>query len=84
MSKPVHRLGDPADDGGTVNSIPQSTVYVNDKLVSVDGSVVSDLASTDNGSSTVFVAGLRVNRQGDSDTDGSTRDSGSPNVFIGP
>ena len=35
----AQRNGDSNDGGGVINSIPQSTVFVNSKLVSVNGSV---------------------------------------------
>jgi uncharacterized Zn-binding protein involved in type VI secretion len=85
----VHRLGDANDDGGVIESVAQGTVYVNQQLVSVDGSTVSghslDLPTvTANGSATVFVGGIPVNRAGDEDECGHPRAEGSPDVFIGP
>jgi len=89
-------MGDCNDGGGCLTSIPQSTVYVNGKLKSVDGSIgTSHLPCplpvihcagnwvTANGSSTVFVEGIPVNRQGDGDTCGHARAAGSPDVFTG-
>lgn len=91
MSKPVHRLGDPNEDGAAVTDIAQGTVFANNMLVSVDGSTVEghglgEHASpvTANGSATVFIGGIPVNRQGDADTCGHPRADGSPNVNVGP
>jgi uncharacterized Zn-binding protein involved in type VI secretion len=88
----VHRLGDLNDAGGSILSIPQSTVFANGILISVDGSLVSPhrpflephiTAKTSSGSSTVSIGGIPVNRQGDADTCGHTRVGGSDNVFVG-
>ena len=38
----VHRLGDCNDAGGCLTNIPQSTVFANNLLVSVDGSTGTD------------------------------------------
>ena len=78
--------------GGTIISVPQSTVYANSKLLSVNGSSVSShgtgldvhpVLPTANGSSTVFAGGRKVNRTGDADSCGHTRAGGSDNVNIG-
>ncbi len=90
----VHRLGDANSAGGVITSIPQSTVFVNGKLVSVDGSKGTGHApfepphtdgdwSTANGTATITAGGLPINATGDSDSCGHPRASGSPNVFIG-
>jgi uncharacterized Zn-binding protein involved in type VI secretion len=91
MSKPVHRLGDPNEDGAAVTDIAQGTVFANNMLVSIDGSAVEghglgehDSPVTANGSATVFIGGIPVNRQGDADTCGHPRADGSPNVNVGP
>lgn len=83
MSPPVHRLGDANSGGGVIESIAQGTVYANGKLVSINGSAVSDNSVTANGSATVFIGGIPVNQQGDADTDRRSRAAGSPNVFVG-
>jgi uncharacterized Zn-binding protein involved in type VI secretion len=87
----VHRQGDSNDGGGTIEGIPQGTVYVNGQLASIDGSAVSGHGlgehsgpTTANGSGTVFIGGIPVNRQGDADTCGDSRADGSPNVYVGP
>jgi uncharacterized Zn-binding protein involved in type VI secretion len=78
--------------GGTIISVPQSTVYANSKLLSVNGSSVSShgtgldthpVLPTANGSSTVFAGGIAVNRFGDEDSCGHTRAGGSDDVNIG-
>jgi uncharacterized Zn-binding protein involved in type VI secretion len=85
MSKPVHRLGDINEQDGEITEIPQGSVFVNNILVSIDGSKVEGgPETTANGSPTVFIAGIPVNRQGDEDESGTPRAEGSPNVFVGP
>ena len=88
----AQRNGDANTGGGTISSVPQSTVYANSKLLSVNGSSVTTHgtdpavhsgATTANGSSTVFAGGTAVNREDDNDTCGHARDGGSSNVNIG-
>ena len=89
----AQRNGDANNAGGVINSIPQSNVYVNSKLLSIDGSKgtthptcaphVAGAWSTANGSSTVKCNGTPVNLTGDADTCGHTRSGGSSVVNIG-
>ena len=88
----AQRNGDANTGGGVINSIPQSTVFVNSKLVSVNGSKGTGLGvgipaanagDTANGSSTVFAGGIAINRTGDADTCAHTRAGGSDDVFVG-
>ena len=88
----AQRKTDANTGGGTISSVPQSTVYANSKLLSVNGSSVSTHgedpavhsgATTANGSSTVFAGGIAVNRTGDVDSCTHTRAGGSSNVNIG-
>ena len=88
----AQRNGDSNNGGGEINSIPQSTVFVNSKLVSVNGSKgtghgigihAANAWDTANGSSTVFVGGIAINRTGDADTCAHTRAGGSDDVFVG-
>ena len=89
----AQRNGDSNDGGGVINSIPQSTVFVNSKLVSVNGSTgtghpvgpphSAGTWKTANGSSTVFAGGIAINRTGDADTCTHTRAGGSDDVFVG-
>ena len=88
----AQRNGDSNDGGGVINSIPQSTVFVNSKLVSVNGSKgtgqgigihAANAWDTANGSSTVFAGGIAINRTGDADTCEHTRAGGSDDVFVG-
>ena len=88
----AQRNGDANTGGGVINSIPQSTVFVNSKLVSVNGSKgtghgigihAANAWDTANGSSTVFAGGIAVNRTGDADTCLHARVGGSGNVNIG-
>ena len=88
----AQRMTDANTGGGTIISVPQSTVYANSKLLSVNGSSVSShgtgldthpVLPTANGSSTVFAGGTAVNRTGDADSCGHTRAGGSDNVNIG-
>ena len=88
----AQRNGDANTAGGVINSIPQSTVFVNSKLVSVNGSKgtghgigihAANAWDTANGSSTVFAGGIAINRTGDADTCAHTRAGGSDDVFVG-
>ena len=88
----AQRMTDANDGGGTISSVPQSTVYANSKLLSVNGSSVTTHgtdpavhsgATTANGSSTVFAGGTAVNRTGDADSCTHTRTGGSSDVNIG-
>ena len=88
----AQRNGDANTAGGVINSIPQSTVFVNSKLVSVNGSKgtghgvgihAANAWDTANGSSTVSAGGIAVNRTGDADTCTHPRAGGSGNVFVG-
>ena len=89
----AQRNGDSNDGGGVINSIPQSTVFVNSKLVSVNGSIgtghpvgpphSAGTWKTANGSSTVFAEKIAINRTGDADTCEHTRAGGSDDVFVG-
>lgn len=91
----VHRMGDPSDANGRITAIPQSTVFANRKLVSVDGSIGTSHPpcpadpihcagnwKTANGSPSVFINGIPVNGRGDADTCGHVRAEGSPDVFV--
>lgn len=90
----IHRMGDANTGGGVITAIPQSTVFVNGQLGSVDGAVGTSHPPcpdpsihcagnwvTANGSPSVFIEGIAVNRQGDGDTCGHARAAGSPDVF---
>ena len=88
----AQRMTDANTGGGTISSVPQSTVYVNSKLLSVNGSSVTTHgeepavhsgATTANGSSTVFAGGTAVNRTSDADSCTHTRTGGSSDVNIG-
>ena len=89
----AQRNGDSNDGGGVINSIPQSTVFVNSKLVSVNGSIgtghpvgpphSAGTWKTANGSSTVSAGGIAINRTGDADSCTHARTGGSGDVFVG-
>ena len=89
----AQRNGDANTGGGVINSIPQSTVFVNSKLVSVNGSIgtghpvgpphSAGTWKTANGSSTVSAGGIAINRTNDADTCEHTRTGGSSDVFVG-
>ena len=88
----AQRYSDANTGGGTISSVPQSTVYANSKLLSINGSSVTTHgtdpavhsgATTANGSSTVFAGGTAVNRTGDADSCTHTRTGGSSDVNIG-
>ena len=88
----VQRKTDANTGGGTISSTAQSTVYANDKLISINGSTVTTHGvspnvhagvTTANGSSTVFAGGIAINRTGDADSCTHTRTGGSGDVFVG-
>jgi len=88
----AQRNGDANSGGGKINSIPQSTVFVNGELLSINGSKgtghgiglhAANAWDTANGSSTVFAGGIAVNRTGDADTCTHPRAGGSSDVFVG-
>ena len=84
----AQRMTDANDGDGTISSVPQSTVFANSKLLSVNGSSVTTHglhsgATTANGSSTVFAGGTAVNRTDDVDSCTHTRAGGSDDVNIG-
>lgn len=81
--------------GGAITSIPQSSVYVNNLLVSVNGSIGTSHPpcpdpsihcagnwETANGSPDVFIENIPVNREGDADTCGHVRVNGSSDCYI--
>ena len=87
----VARMGDLNSGGGIIQTIQQSTVFANGKLISVDGSRGSghpvgpphalNAWTTTNGSSTVSIEGIPVNDEGDPDSCTHVRVDGSPDVF---
>ena len=92
----AQRLGDSNSTGGTITSIPQSTVFINGKPASINGSSgtshppcpfpgihCAGVWKTANGNSTVKIGGIPVNATGDQDTCAHTRVGGSGNVNIG-
>ena len=92
MGEPAQRLGDANSGGWTIGAVTNNKVYVNNKLISIDGSIVTSHgsfpnvhagATTANGSSTVKVGGLGVNKENDADSCGHVRIGGSSNVNIG-
>ena len=94
MAKNVHRLGDYNSYGAPIISVNQSSVYVDNLLISVDGSKVQDHipnmsgfvhrnVTTTNGSSKLLIENKRVNCLNDPDSCGHVRIAGSPNLFIG-
>lgn len=89
------RDGDANSAGGVINSIPQSTVYANGRLIAVDGSIgtghppcpidpthCAGAWATSGGSGTVSINGIPVNFTGNSDTCGHARVGGSGTVNI--
>ena len=87
----AQRNGDANSGGGKINSIPQSTVFVNGKLLSINGSKgtghgiglhAANAWDTANGFSKVTVGGTPVNHTGNVDTCGHARVGGSGNVNI--
>lgn len=95
MAYNAARLDDPNSGDGLIKTIPQSSVFTNDKKQSVDGSIGTGHApcpsilihcagawTTDNGSGDTFVEDIPVNFEGNPDTCGHKRKAGSPDVFI--
>lgn len=85
----AQRMGDADTGGGKITKVKQTNVFINNKLVAVDGSDVSGHGpgvhggpKTANGSKNVFINSIPVNRTGDKDTCGHPRDAGSPDVFV--
>ena len=87
----AQRNGDANSAGGVINSIPQSTVFVNGELLSINGSKgtghgiglhAANAWDTANGFSKVTVGGTPVNHTGNVDTCGHARVGGSGNVNI--
>ena len=92
MGESAQRFGDANTGGGTISSIPQSTVFVNGNLLSVDGSSVTTHGTdpavhsgtvTANGSDTVKVGILGVNRDTDVDSCTHVRTGGYDKVKVG-
>jgi len=95
MPLQVHRLGDVNTGGGAITAIPQSTVFANNLLVCVNGSIGTSHPPcpdpsihcagawvTTSGGPTVFAEGIPINKMGDPDSCSHVRASGSPNVFM--
>ena len=85
MSKEAHRLGDVnIGEGPVINTSPNTTVFINGKLASVDNSQVGTPTGglTANGSKTVFAHNTPINFIGNLDTTGLLRAEGSTNVFV--
>ena len=87
----IVRVGDSNNGGGVVLNTPQSTFKVNNKLVSVSGSVGSDHGSGNHGQgswatvskqSTFNVGGILADVVGGSDTCGHVRSEGSADFNI--
>ena len=92
MGNKAHRMGDANTGGGTITTIPQSTVFANSKVLAVNGSKGTghgvgihavNAWDTANGSSTVNAGGIPVNKEGDADTCAHTRTGVSGDVNIG-
>ena len=94
MGQPAKRKTDLNNLGAAIAGVKDNKVFVNELLLSTDGSSVQDHlpvdgvnthtnVSTANGSSTVKSGGVPVNRTGDADSCGHTRVGGSSNVNIG-
>ena len=92
MGDKAHRMDDLNTGSGAIDSIPQSTVFANSKVLAVNGSKgtghgvgihAENAWDTANGSSTVNAGGIPVNSETDADTCAHTRTGGSDNVKIG-
>lgn len=97
MPLQVHRMSDCNTGDGCITIIPQSTVFANNLLVCVNGSIGTSHSScgspggdvhcegnwiTTSGGPTVFAEGIPVNKMSDPDSCGHTRAAGSPDVFM--
>lgn len=79
----IHRLGDPNEEDDIIIGPAQSTVYANNLLVSVDGSLIDNDDVTANGASNVFAEYIPVNFRTNPDLQTEIpRAQGSPNVFV--
>lgn len=79
----IHRLGDPNEDEDLIIEVIQTSVFANNLLVSVDGSIVDDDDYTANGAKTVFAENIPVNYRGNPDLECEIpRAQGSPDVFV--
>ena len=94
MGQPAQRKTDSNNLGAAIAGVTDNKVFVNELLLSTDGSSVQDHlpvdgvnthtnVSTANGSSTVKSGGVPANRTGDADSCGHVRIGGSSNVNIG-
>lgn len=93
MSRPAQRKTDANDAGGVIeNTDGNSTVFANNLLLSVNGSIGSghgigvhsaNAWETQGGSVNVFAHNVPINYTGNTDTCGHGRVGGSPNVYIG-
>jgi len=96
MGLAIQRLNDANDAGGSINTIPQSTVFVDKLLVAVNGSTgtghppcpfpndhCSNVWKTAGGASTVLIGGIPINTTNNIDTCTHIRVGGSSTVFIG-
>lgn len=90
----INRIDDVNTAQGKITSTPQSSVFANGKLISVDGaSGTPDTAcsgnnihcnwKTANGVSNVFAEGKPVNVKGNQDSCSHARSDGSVDVFAG-
>ena len=92
MGDKAHRMDDKNTGDGAIDSIPQSTVKANGKVLAVNGSSgtacgigvhAAGVWKTANGSLTVKAGGIPVNSETDDDTCAHTRTGGSGDVNIG-
>jgi len=91
----IQRMGDSNDGGGAINNIPQTTVFVNNKLVVVEGSLGTSHVpcpipphcagqwQTVATQTTTIVENKRVVLTTDADSCTHVRIGGSPDTFIG-
>lgn len=92
MTRQIHRIGDANTGGGVITTTPQTSVFVNNRLVAVNGSRgfthgtgphSSGAWQTQNGSDRIFINNMPVNRSSDADSCGHSRAVGSTTVFMG-
>ena len=93
----IQLIGDSNDGGGQITDTPEGNVFINNKLVVLEGSHGTSHTGcpdipihcypnwvTTASSGTVFINNIAITLTGDVDTCGHTRIGGTTNVFIGP
>jgi uncharacterized Zn-binding protein involved in type VI secretion len=92
MGKQIQRVGDKNSAGAPITTSNQSSVYLNGKLIAVEGSHVQDHGTfptkhtnvkTRSTSSDIYIEGKKVSLEGDKDSCGHRRMGGGSDTFMG-